>query len=176
MFLPKLIGPDSVTNCGTSFGLVKGGRGAAGSSFGGVMALRKINKTLMQQIADRLGSGETLLKITAEADMPSYRTVTRAVLKDDELYEIYRKGRLMQAEYYSDHINDIAMAPLPDNVDPRMINAEVQRRRLEVDTLKFTMAKLQPWGLRDKKEEAPAQQSITISWQGNEVTAEQGEG
>jgi hypothetical protein len=108
--------------------------------------------------------------------MPSYRTVTRSVLKDDELYEIYRKGRLMQAEYYSDHINDIAMAPLPDDVDPRMINAEVQRRRLEVDTLKFTMGKLQPWGLRDKKEEAPAQQSITISWQGNEVTAEQGEG
>ena len=156
--------------------MVKGGRGTAGSSFGGVMALRKINKTLMQQIADRLGSGETLLKITAEDGMPSYRTVTRAVLKDDELYEIYRKGRLMQAEYYSDHINDIAMAPLPDDVDPRMINAEVQRRRLEVDTLKFTMGKLQPWGLRDKKEEAPAQQSITISWQGNEVTAEQGEG
>ena len=140
------------------------------------MAVRKINKTLMTQIADRLGSGETLLKICAEEGMPGYRTVTRAVLKDDELYEIYRKGRLMQAEFYSDHINDIAMSPLPQDLDPRMLNAEVQRRRLEVDTLKFTMGKLQPWGLRDKKEEAPAQQSITISWQGNEVTAEQGEG
>ena len=140
------------------------------------MAFRKINKTLMTQIADRLGSGETLLKICAEEGMPGYRTVTRAVLKDDERYEIYRKGRLMQAEFYSDHINDIAMSPLPQDLDPRMLNAEVQRRRLEVDTLKFTMGKLQPWGLRDKKEEAPAQQSITISWQGNEVTAEQGEG
>lgn len=140
------------------------------------MAPRKINKTLMTDIADRLGSGETLLSICADAGMPSYRTVTRSVLKDDELFEIYRRGRVMQAEYYADHINDLAMSPLPADLDPRMLNAEVQRRRLEVDTLKFTMAKLQPWGLRDKKEDAPAQQSITISWQGNEVTAEEGQG
>jgi|TARA_B100000530_G_scaffold283064_1_gene197033 hypothetical protein len=140
------------------------------------MAPRKINKTLMTDIADRLGSGETLLSICNDAGMPSYRTVTRSVLKDDELFEIYRRGRVMQAEYYADHINDLAMSPLPADLDPRMLNAEVQRRRLEVDTLKFTMAKLQPWGLRDKKEDAPAQQSITISWQGNEVTAEEGQG
>ena len=133
---------------------------------------RKINKTVMTEIANRLGSGETLVSICKDEDMPGYRTVTRAVMQDDELFEIYRKGRLMQAEFYADHINELAMAPLPDDVDPRMLNAEVQRRRLEVDTLKFTMGKLQPWGLRDKKEDAPAQQSITISWQGNEVLAE----
>ena len=133
---------------------------------------RKINKTVMTEIANRLGSGETLLSMCKDEGMPGYRTVTRAVMQDDELFEIYRKGRLMQAEFYADHINEIAMAPLPDDVDPRMLNAEVQRRRLEVDTLKFTMGKLQPWGLRDKKEDAPAQQSITISWQGNEVLAE----
>ena len=133
---------------------------------------RKINKTVMTELANRLGSGETLLSICKDEGMPGYRTVTRAVMQDDELFEIYRKGRLMQAEFYADHINEIAMAPLPDDVDPRMLNAEVQRRRLEVDTLKFTMGKLQPWGLRDKKEDAPAQQSITISWQGNEVLAE----
>jgi hypothetical protein len=133
---------------------------------------RKINKTVMTEIANRLGSGETLVSICKDEGMPGYRTVTRAVMQDDELFEIYRKGRLMQAEFYADHINELAMAPLPDDVDPRMLNAEVQRRRLEVDTLKFTMGKLQPWGLRDKKEDAPAQQSITISWQGNEVLAE----
>ena len=130
----------------------------------------------MTEIANRLGSGETLLSICKDDGMPGYRTVTRSVMADDELYEIYRKGRLMQAEFYADHINEIAMAPLPEDSDPRMLNAEVQRRRLEVDTLKFTMGKLQPWGLRDKKEDAPAQQSITISWEGGEVKAEEGQG
>ena len=140
------------------------------------MAPKKINKTMMTDIADRLGSGETLLSICKDQGMPGYRTVTRSVLNDDELFEIYRRGRVMQAEFYADHINDLAMSPLPAELDPRMLNAEVQRRRLEVDTLKFTMAKLQPWGLRDKKEDAPAQQSITISWEGGEVKAEEGQG
>jgi hypothetical protein len=126
----------------------------------------------MQDIADRLGAGESLTKICAEDGMPSYRSVTRAVLQDDELYEIYRKGRLLQAEYYSDHINDLARQPLPETVDPKVLNAEVQRRRLEVDTLKFTMGKLQPWGLRDKKEDAPASSSITLTWLNGEVTTE----
>jgi len=30
--------------------------------------------------------------------------------------------------------------------------------------------------LRDKREDAPAQQSITISWDGGEVKAEEGQG
>lgn len=133
---------------------------------------RKLTKKHMQVIADRLGAGESLTKICAEDGMPSYRSVTRAVLQDDELYEIYRKGRLLQAEYYSDHINDLARQPLPETVDPKVLNAEVQRRRLEVDTLKFTMGKLQPWGLRDKKEDAPASNSITLTWLNGEVTTE----
>lgn len=133
---------------------------------------RKLTKKHMQEIADRLGAGESLTRICAEDGMPSYRSVTRAVLQDDELYEIYRKGRLLQAEYYSDHINDLARQPLPETVDPKVLNAEVQRRRLEVDTLKFTMGKLQPWGLRDKKEDAPASSSITLTWLNGEVTTE----
>jgi len=140
------------------------------------MAPKKIKKSMMTEIADRLGRGETWLSICKDPGMPGYRTVTRSVLNDDELFEIYRRGRVMQAEFYADHINDLAMSPLPSELDPRMLNAEVQRRRLEVDTLKFTMAKLQPWGLRDKREDAPAQQSITISWEGGEVKAEEGQG
>mgnify|MGYP003342982216 FL=1 len=132
----------------------------------------KVTQKVMEQIADRLACGESLVKICQEDGMPSYRTITRAVLKDDAIYEIYRRGRVLQAEFYSDHINDLAMQPLPSSMDAKVLNAEVQRRRLEVDTLKFTMGKLQPWGLRDKKEDAPQQQSITISWENGELQAE----
>ncbi|MGB0467953.1 MAG: hypothetical protein ACPGF7_10575 [Pontibacterium sp.] len=133
---------------------------------------KRVTKKIMEDIVDRLACGDSLTKICQLEGMPSYRTVTRAVARDDELFEIYRRGRLLQAEFYSDHINDLAMQPLPEAMDAKVLNAEVQRRRLEVDTLKFTMAKLQPFGLRDKKEDAPAQQSITISWEGGEVKAE----
>jgi len=140
-------------------------------SFEGIMS-RKVSKKVMETIADRLATGESLLMICRDEAMPSYRTVTRAVVQNDELYEIYRRGRLLQAEFYSDHINDLARQPLPDTIDPKFLNAEVQRRRLEVDTLKFTMGKLQPWGLRDKKDDAPQNNSVTLTWMGSEVQVE----
>ena len=130
----------------------------------------------MQGIADRLAMGESLLTICKDKALPDYRTISRAVSNDDALYDIYRKGRVLQAEYYADQINDLATAPLPtgNGVDNRLLNAEVQRRRLEIDTLKWTFARIQPYGLRDKKEDATNQNngSITLSWNQGEVTVD----
>ena len=131
---------------------------------------------MMQGIADRLAMGESLLTICKDTALPDYRTISRAVSNDDALYDIYRKGRVLQAEYYADQINDLATAPLPtgEGVDNRLLNAEVQRRRLEIDTLKWTFARIQPYGLRDKKEDATNQNngSITLSWNQGEVTVD----
>ena len=65
--------------------------------------------------------------------------------------------------------NTLARAPLPQLEDNRLANAEVQRRRLEIESLKWTLARTQPWGIRDKKEDAPQDQTITISWGGDAV-------
>tara|TARA_R110002049_G_scaffold181688_1_gene349147 strand:- start:287 stop:709 length:423 start_codon:yes stop_codon:yes gene_type:complete len=135
-----------------------------------------VTKKMMQSIADRLAMGESLLTICKDTTLPDYRTISRAVSNDDALYDIYRKGRVLQAEYYADQINDLATAPLPtgEGVDNRLLNAEVQRRRLEIDTLKWTFARIQPYGLRDKKEDATNQNngSITLSWNQGEVTVD----
>ncbi len=129
----------------------------------------KVSKAVMQKVVDRLAQGETLVQIVKDKDMPSYRTITRAAVRDDDMWEMYRQGRVMQAEYYTDHINQLALSPLPEFEDNRLANAEVQRRRLEIDTLKWTLGRNQPWGVRDKKEEAPQQQAITISWAGGDI-------
>ena len=42
------------------------------------------------------------------------------------------------------------------------MNAEVQRRRLEVDTLKWTFARQQPRGVRHKKEDVDNQSGTTV--------------
>ena len=130
---------------------------------------KTVNKKVMQNIVDKLAEGITLVEICEAEDMPSYRSVTRAVQIDESLWELYRKGRVQQAEYYTDRINKLAMSPLPDVVDQRVLGAEVQRRKLEIETLRWTTARAQPHGARDKREDAPAQQAITISWAGNEV-------
>lgn len=133
------------------------------------MASRTVTKAIMEQICDRLAGGETLVDITKDDNMPTYRAVTRAVQGSDEMWEMYRKGRILQAEYYADHLNALAMAELPEVTDPRMLNAEVQRRRLEIETLKWTAARNQPFGIRDKKEDQPQAQAFTISWAGGDV-------
>jgi len=137
---------------------------------------KTVNKKVMQQIVDKLAEGITLVEICEAEDMPSYRSVTRAVQIDEDLWELYRKGRVQQAEYYTDRINKLAMSPLPDVVDQRVLGAEVQRRKLEIETLRWTTARAQPHGVRDKREDAPAQQAITISWAGAEVDVSTGEG
>ena len=137
---------------------------------------KTVNKKIMQKIVDRLAEGITLVEICEAEDMPSYRSVTRAVQIDESLWELYRKGRVQQAEYYTDRINKLAMSPLPDVVDQRVLGAEVQRRKLEIETLRWTTARAQPNGVRDKKEDAPQQQAITISWAGAEVDVSTGEG
>jgi len=136
---------------------------------------KTVNKKVMQQIVDKLAEGITLVEICEAEDMPSYRSVTRAVQIDEDLWELYRKGRVQQAEYYTDRINKLAMSPLPDVVDQRVLGAEVQRRKLEIETLRWTTARAQPHGVRDKREDAPAQQAITISWAGAEVDVSTGD-
>lgn len=130
---------------------------------------RTVTLAVMEKIVDRFAQGETLVDITKDPKMPSYRAVTRAVAGDDEMWELYRKGRILQAEFYADRINGLAMEPLPTDGDVRHLNAEVNRRRLEIDTLKWTTARNQPFGIRDKKEDQPQAQTFTISWAGNEV-------
>jgi len=141
------------------------------------MASRTVTLKIMQDICDRLANGETLTDIVKSDNMPSYRSVTRAVQDDETLWEMYRKARILQGEWMADRINGLAMEPLPDNKDPRVIGAEVQRRRLEIETLKWTTARNQPFGIRDKKEDQPQAQTFTISWAGGDtaVTGEDDE-
>lgn len=129
----------------------------------------KIDADLMRKIADQLAVGVTLRNILKANGMPTYQGVMQAVLRDDELYEIYRQGRVLQSEYFTDHIVDLATAELPKFEDNRLANAEVQRRRLEIDSLKWTLARNMPWGVRDKKEDQPQAQTFTISWAGKDI-------
>tara|TARA_Y100000401_G_scaffold11272_1_gene7722 strand:+ start:735 stop:1157 length:423 start_codon:yes stop_codon:yes gene_type:complete len=138
------------------------------------MAKRGItcDESVILRIVDEMAEGTSLLRICKASDMPAYRTVTKAVARDTNLWDLYAKGRRMQAEYLADHIQEIAMSPLPEGMDPRFLNAEVQRRRLEVDSLKWTLARIQPYGLRDKREDANTPSSITLTWANGEVVAD----
>ncbi len=90
----------------------------------------------------------------------------QAVQRSDELHEMYVRARAVGAEVLADEMFELARKPL-DNVDKQMANAEVQRRRVEIDTMKWCFARMQPRGIRNKAEDVPANAgTITLNWGG----------
>ena len=132
----------------------------------------KLNKVKMQKICDKLALGKSLRSICdTNENLPHWVTVLQAVQRDDELHERYTRARAIGAEVLADEMHDLARLPL-DVSDRSMANAEVQRRRLEVDTLKWTFSRQQPRGIRNNAEDTASNQ-ITINWAGgtDDVTA-----
>lgn len=118
----------------------------------------RLNKKKMQAVCDELAKGKSLRSTCENNDkMPAWSTVLQSVQRDEELYEMYARARAIGAEVLADEMHDLAASPLPPDLDPRLANAEVQRRRVEIDTKKWTFAKMQPRGVRHKKEDVEQQ-------------------
>jgi len=126
----------------------------------------KLSKAKMQLVCDELAKGKSLRSICDRNDkMPHWVTVLQAVQRDEELHDVYTRARAIGAEVLSDEMMDLARQPL-DGFDKQTLNAEVQRRRVEIDTLKFCFARMQPRGIRNKAEDTAAANTITLNWGG----------
>lgn len=125
----------------------------------------KLNKTKMQAVCDELAKGRSLRSICTAEDMPHFVTVLQAVQRDDDLHDMYSKARAIGAEVLVDEMFDLARQPL-DGFDKQLANAEVQRRRVEIDTMKFCFSRMQPRGIRNNAEDTQQAGMITLSWGG----------
>jgi hypothetical protein len=104
---------------------------------------------LGEEICLRIAAGETLKKICKGSSMPNKDTVIRWVLKKPDFAEMYNFARQVQAELLGDEILDIAKDNSNDkNEDGTPNHANVQRSRLEVDTIKWYLARInaRKWG------------------------------
>jgi len=128
----------------------------------------KLSKTKMQLVCDELAKGKSLRSICDRSDkLPHWVTVLQAVQRDEDLHEMYTRSRAIGAEILADEMLDLSRQSL-DGFDKQMANAEVQRRRVEIDTLKFCFARMQPRGIRNKVEDTTQVGNITISWGGGQ--------
>ena len=125
----------------------------------------RLNKKRMRAVCDELAKGKSLRSICDTSDaMPHWVTVLQAVQRDEELHEMYIRARAIGAEILADEMFDLARQPL-DGVERNMANAEVQRRRVEIDTMKWCFARMQPRGIRNNAEDT-ATGVITLTWGG----------
>ena len=124
----------------------------------------KLTKPVMQKVCDELALGKSLRSVCRNnKSLPHWVTVLKRVQRDENLFEMYDKARAIGAEVLADHMFDLARQPL-DISDPKFANAEVQRRRLEIETLKWVFAKQQPKGIRNKADDVAQSNVVVFSW------------
>lgn len=129
----------------------------------------RVSSKQMDAICEQIAEGKSLRKICISDEFPSWRTVLRHIQESDEAYAQYSKARAIQAEVLREDIIDLVEAPLPD--DPKLAQAEVQRRRLEADQKDKFIRQVQPRGLRDKVEDkGEVSGTITLRWGDAEVS------
>lgn len=88
-------------------------------------------------ICKRISLGESLRSICRDDAMPSLTTVIDWLAEDDEFSLQYAKAREIQSELYADEIIEKTQLCPP-------ISEEIQRLKLEIDTIKWTASKLKP--------------------------------
>jgi len=120
----------------------------------------KHTKKIAEYILGEIEKGRSLTSICKEETVPSYRAVQQWVRDDKyDFAAAYKQARETQLNLFIDQMHDIADAPPPvppefvknekgemiplKDMDRKLwVNAEVQRRRLKIDTIKFIAGKL----------------------------------
>lgn len=89
-------------------------------------------------------------------ELPPPSTVWSWLNKYPDFLEKYVRARERQTELEYDSMKEVASAPLVDEngypLNPQAAMAEVQRRKLEVDVMKFRLVKLQPKRFGERKD------------------------
>jgi len=110
------------------------------------MAGIRYSEAMGVDICERTADGKTMVEICEQDDMPSHRTVRRWRLDPkyeigDRLFgEVLQDARIEQCHTYVDQaLYGVQTLPLKGD---RSDNALIQKKRLEVDTIKFYVSKV----------------------------------
>lgn len=121
----------------------------------------EIAEQICAEIASRVC---TMADVCTAEGMPDRATVFRWMAKHPDFRNLYERARELQSEIGYDDMAEIAGAPLPEvevfdlsgkslghKVDAGVSMAEMQRRKLQIDIIKFKLVKLQPKRFGDNK-------------------------
>lgn len=113
----------------------------------------KYTPQVAKQICQRISDGESLRSICRDDKMPSMSMVFRWLL--DEKYSSFREQYAqacdVRTEHLFEHLQEVSEKAFDDIVgDDKSDNARISARKLEVDTLKWILARMKPKKYGDK--------------------------
>lgn len=106
---------------------------------------------LMDEIVDRISSGETLWAICRDTHMPSWRTVYDWTYADEEFASRIARARILGTDAIAQGLRDqLYAAPERIGEDGRIDPGYVQLMRVRTDSMLKLLAKWNPKGYGDK--------------------------
>jgi hypothetical protein len=114
---------------------------------------------VMEHVCDELatssrGVGKIIIAGYKNHTLPSYSTIMKWLTEDEELSEQYALAKEAQADFMADEMLEIADAEvdlvIDQNGGTRKDGADVNHKRLRVDTRKWLASKLKPKKYGDK--------------------------
>jgi len=113
------------------------------------------SEPLISSICDRLCLGEAIRTICKEPNMPSTTTVFRWLGNDEvpafrAFKDRYAKSRRIGLEMIADEMLEIADASAINTATGMIDSGLVQKQRLQIDTRKWLLSKLNPTKYGDK--------------------------
>lgn len=125
------------------------------------------SKEIADEVLDRIAEGQMLTKICASEHMPDRLTFYRWMVARPDLANAYVRARLLWADWWAEKVLALSMDGsgdiyLDEGGKPVVDHANVQRARLQADTIKWLVGKYAPrvYGDKPAPEDIPAQQQI----------------
>jgi hypothetical protein len=95
------------------------------------------NDEIAYEICERIARGESVRAIGRDKSMPSDRAIQKWLTRHEDFVQQYAHAKKRYADAMFDECVEIA-----DNCPPD--NASVQKARLQIDTRKFTVGRINP--------------------------------
>lgn len=106
----------------------------------------------------RIATGESLRKVCQSEGMPTRETFFCWVRNDPEAKQAYLEACALRSLVYAEQIMDII-----ENLSDEPTSAQVNKARLQVDSIKWVSSRLQPRIYGDQRAEAGADNEVPLS-------------
>jgi hypothetical protein len=116
------------------------------------------SKELFDTICERLAAGESVASICRSEGMPERKSFYQWVRRDPEAKQAYLEACALRSLVYAEQIMDIV-----ENLSDEPTSAQVNKARLQVDSIKWVSSRLQPRIYGDQRAEAGADNEVPLS-------------
>ncbi|MDO4250880.1 MAG: hypothetical protein Q4C68_05150 [Moraxella sp.] len=111
------------------------------------------SKELISEFLYRISLGRSVASVCTDKDMPHRSTIYEWLAKNADFADRYARASEQRADHYFDEMLDIA-----DNAPTE----EIQKAKLQIDTRKWVLARMNPSKYGDKQDNNTAGKAIDL--------------